>query len=199
MKGGADPPDGLRDLDAALRAVRFQPRVSLLPEVMGRLRRGEQFKGVAPLRRSRPVLLAIAVGVIAVLGASLWVAQRSQGITVDRCCYDFDGGGTFDDGVLVVTRGGAAVRRIAVYEDRDHSRSLTPGDVVRYDRGATLIVGDTMISGLVTTRHCCTDYDGGGPADDGLVVVAVPPDRVAMVALYETPPAGSSAPFYRLR
>jgi hypothetical protein len=37
----------------------------------------------------------------------------------------------------------------------------------------------------VTTQHCCLDFDGGGPADDGLLVIGVPPDRVMMAAIYE--------------
>ncbi len=42
-------------------------------------------------------------------------------------------------------------------------------------------------AGLVTIEHCCVDFDGGGPADDGLVVIGVPPDRVVMAAIYERP------------
>ena len=191
-------PDALKDLDAALRGVRFQPRASLLPEVQGRLRRGEPLKGVAPLRRDRLLLRAIAAVLVVGVGIALWVQQRSRAITMDRCCYDLDGGGSADDGVLVVTRGGEAVRRIAVYEDRDHSGSLTPGDIVRFDRGSTVTMGDTTAEGLVTTRHCCLDYDGGGPADDGLLVMGVPPDKVMMVALYEVRPRQLS-PHYPLR
>ena len=42
--------------------------------------------------------------------------------------------------------------------------------------------------GLVTTRHCCIDLDGGGPSDDALLVIGVPPDRVVMAAIYEERP-----------
>ncbi len=198
MKHDPEFPEALRDLDASLRGVRFRPRASLLPEVLGRLRREEPLKGVAPLHRSRLALRAIAAALVAAVGVALWVGQQSRGITMDRCCYDLDGGGSFDDGVLVVTRGGNAVRHIAVYEDRDGSQSLTSGDVVRFERGSKLIVGDTAAEGLVTTRHCCLDYDGGGPADDGLLVMGVPPDRVMMVALYEVRPRQPS-PHYPLR
>jgi len=191
-------PEELKRLDASLRSVQFRPRASLLPEVQGRLRRGESSEGVAPSRRDWFVLRAIAAVLVVGVGVALWVGQRSRGITMDRCCYDLDGGGTTDDGVLVVTRGGQAVRRIAVYEDRDGSKSLTAGDVVRFDRGPELTVGDTTVPGLVTTRHCCLDYDGGGPDDDGLLVMGVPPDRVMMVALYEVHPRQPS-PHYPLR
>jgi hypothetical protein len=29
------------------------------------------------------------------------------------------------------------------------------------------------------------DLDGGGPSDDGLLVIGVPPDRIVMAAIYE--------------
>jgi hypothetical protein len=46
---------------------------------------------------------------------------------------------------------------------------------------------EASAAGLVTIEHCCLDFDGGGPADDGLVVLGVPPDRVVMAAIYERP------------
>jgi len=30
------------------------------------------------------------------------------------------------------------------------------------------------------------DFDGGGPEDDGLLVIGVPPDKVLMAAIYQT-------------
>ena len=36
---------------------------------------------------------------------------------------------------------------------------------------------EASAAGLVTIEHCCLDFDGGGPADDGLLVLGVPPDR----------------------
>jgi hypothetical protein len=48
--------------------------------------------------------------------------------------------------------------------------------------------------GLVTIEHCCLDFDGGGPADDGLVVIGVPPDRVVMAAIYERRPGEEAGP-----
>ena len=41
------------------------------------------------------------------------------------------------------------------------------------------------LTGLVTLERCCLDFDGGGPADDGLLVIGVPPDRVVMAAIFE--------------
>jgi hypothetical protein len=40
-----------------------------------------------------------------------------------------------------------------------------------------------------TFELCCRDYDGGGPADDAVVIMALPPDRIAMAAIYERLPA----------
>jgi hypothetical protein len=185
------PPE-LSDLDAALGRIRFRPRASLGPEVIGRLRRGERSKGAAPLRGRRPSLWAIAAGLLIAVTSAGWLAERARGITVDHCCYDFDGGGPADDGVLVVSTGGDAVRRITVYEDRDGSRSLTPADVVRFDRGSRLALAAATAEGAITARHCCSDLDGGGPPDDGLLVVTIPPDQVRLVGLYERKPDSSS-------
>jgi hypothetical protein len=184
------PPEDLRDLDRSLGSVRFEPRASLLPEVLGRLRGGERSKGAAPSPSRRHLLRWGAVAAIALIAAvSTLVTRWAPGrVTVDRCCFDFDGGGAVDDGVLVVSLGGREVRRVAVYEDRDGSRSFTPADVIRFDRGATPALAALPGSGLITARFCCSDYDGEGPSDDGLLVVGAPPDRVTMVALYEHRP-----------
>jgi hypothetical protein len=65
------------------------------------------------------------------LGAVLYLVQSEFGLaqvrTVDRCCEDFDGGGDRDDGMLVVSRRGSEVQRLAIYEDLDGSRSYTAG------------------------------------------------------------------------
>jgi hypothetical protein len=181
-------PDDLSELDAALGKIRFRPRASLGPEVIGRVRHGEQWKGAAPSRFSRLSLGAIAAGLLVVTIGGAWLSYRMSETTVDHCCYDFDGGGPADDGVLVVSAHGEDVRRIAVYEDRDGSRSFTSEDVVRFERGPRLAVAAGPEEGTITTRHCCSDLDGGGPADDGLLLVATPPDRVSLVALYERRP-----------
>jgi hypothetical protein len=107
-------------------------------------------------------------------------------VTVDRCCYDLDGGGDDDDGVLILAERDDRVHRLRVYEDRDGSRSFTPADLVRLDRGATPAVHGLAGKGIVTIERCCLDFDGGGPDDDGLLVIGVPPDRVIMAAIYET-------------
>ena len=58
---------------------------------------------------------------------------------------------------------------------------------MRLDRGASPAMHRAATGGLVTIEHCCVDFDGGGPADDGLVIIGVPPDRVVMAAIYERP------------
>ncbi len=42
-----------------------------------------------------------------------------------------------------------------------------------------------MPAGAVAMDHCCLDYDAGGPSDDGILLVGVPPDRVLLATLYE--------------
>lgn len=186
-------PDDLRELDRRLGSVRFSPRASFGPELLGRLRRGDEPRPESP-RDSRRNLMAAALAILTVgvaAAASLVPAARwGDAVTVDRCCYDLDGGGAADDGVLVLAERNDRVHRLRIYEDLDGSKTYTAGDVVRLDRGgkpAILSGGDQVI----TTKRCCADFDGGGPDDDGLLVIGVPPDRVLMAAIYET---GANAP-----
>jgi hypothetical protein len=185
----SQPPDGLRDLDRALRRVRFEPRASLGPEIAGRAERGEPPHArprawLRPGMRGLAAAAALAAGLAAVvLGVPL--LHRGSSVTVDRCCYDLDGGGAADDGIRVVAHRDAEVERLWIYEDQDRSGGLTPGDVVRLERGGVPALVESGTDGLVTHEHCCVDFDGGGPADDGLLVIGIPPDRVLMAAIYE--------------
>ena len=196
MSDDRDIPPELAEIDRDLRGVRFQPRTSLGPEVLGRLRRGERSKGAGPARRRRPALAALAAVLVAAAGAAL--ALRGSGtVVVDRCCYDLDGGGETDDGVVVFAERDAKVHQLRVYEDLDGSASFTASDLVRLERGGTPSIQEASAAGLVTIEHCCLDFDGGGPADDGLLILGVPPDRVVMAAIYERTagdarPAGSA-------
>ena len=181
-------PDDIHELDRKLRSVRFGPRHSFGPELLGRLRRGDRPRApsTAGLRRH------LATAAVAVLAASGVLTLANPGlfsgatVTIDRCCYDLDGGGAPDDGVLVLAERDARVHRLRVYEDVDGSRSYTPADLLRLDRGGAPAVYGLAGEGMVTIERCCLDFDGGGPKDDGLLVIGVPPDRVLMAAIYET-------------
>ena len=72
--------------------------------------------------------LLVITGAVS-LADRLWLAGRHHDVTVDRCCFDFDGGGPTDDGVLVVARRGEEVRRIAV---RNHGTRIREVDVTSY-------------------------------------------------------------------
>jgi hypothetical protein len=133
--------------------------------------------------------LAAGLGAVALAGPTL---TRHPEVTVDRCCWDLDGGGQADDGVRVVARRDAEVRRLWVYEDADHSGGLTGADVVRLERGAAPALTASGVPGLVTRERCCLDFDGGGPADDGVLVIGAPPDRIVMAAIFERPAHGAA-------
>jgi hypothetical protein len=184
MSHDREVPHELAEMDRELRGIQFQPRASLGPEVLGRVRRGEWSKGAVSPRRRRPALAALAATLVLAAGTAL--ALRGSGrVVVDRCCYDLDGGGESDDGVVVLAERDAKVHQLRVYEDLDGSTSFTPGDLVRLDRRGSPAMQETSAAGLVTIEHCCLDFDGGGPADDGLLILGVPPDRVVMAAIYE--------------
>jgi len=189
------PPD-LHELDRRLRGVRFEPRASLEAEILHRVRRGERPAGGArpPVWYRRQGLLGLAAGLVLAVGLALG-ADTPGLVMVDRCCFDLDGGGPADDGVILLAERDAAVRRMRIYEDLDRSGAFSPGDVVRLDRGGRPTMLDQPSTPLVTTQHCCVDLDGGGPADDALLVIGVPPDRVVMAAIYE--PASRDEPRQR--
>jgi hypothetical protein len=121
----------------------------------------------------------------AALGLGLPGLGRRAEVTVDRCCYDLDGGGAADDGVRIVARRDADVRRLMVYEDTDGSGGLTAADVVRLERGGEPALAAAGVEGLTTRERCCLDFDGGGREDDGLLLLGVPPDRIVMAAIFE--------------
>ncbi len=179
-----DLPSELAPVDRLLRRARFEPRESLGPEVGGRVRRGEV--PTASPRRSRVFWTSLAAGVVGLAVGGRLLAGRPGGtVTIDRCCFDLDGGGHADDGVLVVTGRGQRVERLRVYEDVDRSGGWSTGDRLKFERGAAPILTAPPEAGAVATQ-CCLDWDGGGAADDGLMVVRSSPDRVVMAAIYET-------------
>jgi hypothetical protein len=186
----------LRELDRKLRDIAFAPRASLGPEILGRVRRGEPPTGAGPARRRRQALATMTAALLAATAGAI-LLRTTGSVTVDRCCYDLDGGGDADDGVLVLAERDARVHHLRIYEDLDRSRSFTESDLVRLDRGAGPAMHRAATGGLVTIEHCCVDFDGGGPADDGLVIIGLPPDRVVMAAIYERRPgdAAGSAGF----
>ena len=174
----------LKDVDRLLRRARFQPRASLEVEVTGRLRRGEAPAG--PSRGPRVAWGAVAAGIVGLAGVGGFLATRPAAtVTIDRCCFDLDGGGVADDGVLVIARPGQRVQELRIYEDADRSGRLSDGDPLRFERGVAPVLTGPPISGAVATE-CCLDWDGGGAPDDGLMVVRSAPDRVVMAAIYET-------------
>ena len=189
-------PDELRRLDEKLRAVRFRSAGSLEPELLGRLRRGDppQTRDFVAWRRHLATAAAALLAAGAALAYAGFIPMPGRAVvTVDRCCYDLDGGGPADDGVLVLAERDSKVHGLRVYEDLDGSRSFTPGDLVRLDRGENPAILSTGGEGVVTTERCCLDFDGGGPEDDGLLVIGVPPSRVLMAAIYETGPHAREA------
>ncbi len=196
MKEERDP--RIHELDRALRGVRFEPRASLGAEIAGRWRRGE---GQGPSRTGRPRRILGLSAVLAAIGVSGGLALRffSQAprVVIDHCCEDFDLGGEPDDGLLVVAGPHEQVERLAIYEDRDGSRSFTGPDAIRFDRRSHPVVQWRHLADVHTAEYCCLDYDGGGEADDALVVVARPPDQIALAVIYEQDPSAAAAALLR--
>lgn len=84
------------------------------------------------------VLAVTAVVAAATLFVRPWTSAeppRADGAVTnhrDICCWDLDGGGPGDDGVMTLSRAGEQLDCVVLYDDRDGSRSLTRGDIIRY-------------------------------------------------------------------
>ena len=192
MTDDTNLPPELEPLDRSLNAIRFVPRESLGPELLGRLRRGERPKGAVPPRRNWRTLAGLAATLIVAVTAVL-LHRGPRSVLVDRCCYDLDGGGDADDGVtLRMAKGDPTVRRLRVYEDRDRSHTFSPGDVVRLERRNKPVIRPGVTEGLVTVEHCCFALGDGNGSDDALLVIGVPPDRVMMAAVYQRRAVGKA-------
>jgi hypothetical protein len=88
-------------------------------------------------RRSVTVLaMATAAGIavmIARSGAPTTHARTAGTAQVqDVCCFNLDGGGSRDDGMLTVSRAGQVVECVVVYEDQAGTRSFSRRDPLRF-------------------------------------------------------------------
>ena len=123
-------------------------------------------------------------------GVLTWKAVGPP-VLIDSCCQDLDGGGTADDGFVLEARG-RQISRLRLYEDRDGSGTLSSADLVRFARGSVPAVSGE--SDARTTRICCADLDGEGPADDGVLIMSEADESVVLAAVYEQHPRGIAAP-----
>ena len=177
------PSPELEELAQRLRRISFRPRDSFEPELFRRLERGEApaLRPASFRRRWTGWLLLGGLAATVVIG----LLSFHPRVVIDRCCFDLDGGTVEDDGVRVLAQRDGRVYRLSIYEDQDGSRSFTTTDVVRLDRRGTPAYEPAVSLGLTEIRRCCDDLDGGGPADDALLVLVQPPDRVLTAAIYE--------------
>jgi hypothetical protein len=111
----------------------------------------------------------------------------------DLCCWDLDGGGPADDGVLAVVLPREQVVALTIYEDGNGSGGLSDRDPIRYASspagssrwaagGWADAAGDA--APLAVRDFCCADHDLGGPADDGVLTISAA-DVIRRVLLYE--------------
>ena len=182
-------PKEVQELARLLRSIHFECRPSLGPEVVGRARRA--IEPPRPRRDGvRRTLAALAIAVPLALTGLLGLGWRrlhtlTQPRLVDQCCFDLDGGGVADDGVLVLAGDHESIRHLTIYEDVDGSHSFTPGDRIRFSRGATDVLQPPNAPELSAFHQCCLDYDGGGKPDDGVLVLTVPPSHIVMASIYD--------------
>jgi hypothetical protein len=175
-------PRDLAALDAELRATRAAPRASLGAEIAGRAARGERPRGPGPRT-------ALVTGLLLLCGA-LYIGAGVKHVTDyaatrDLCCGNLTGGARDDDGVVVTTDWRGEIRRLVVYEDRDGSRSLSVGDVMHLDSPSVLQADPRLAQAFTARTQCCSDFDGEGLDDDG-VLVGVNDGKVVMATVFDS-------------
>lgn len=89
--------------------------------------------GSAWLAWALAALFAVVAAGLAVdrTGAKPSVAASGSGHQ-DICCWDLDGGGRSDDGVMTLSSAGELLDCVVLYDDVDRSKSFTDGDAIRY-------------------------------------------------------------------
>jgi hypothetical protein len=173
-----DPLEGWRRLETlAGPAVRLRP----LAPLGSPARLAAAGLGVAVIAVTAVLLLRGTTGPGGQAGAD----ARLQ----DICCWDLDGGGPGDDGVVTVTLPGQQVLGLTVYEDRNGNGALSGEDPIRFasapvERPHAESAPAAHASATIVRDVCCSDYDRGGPPDDGLVTVSAG-GEVLKVLLYE--------------
>ena len=91
----------------------------------------------SPARRPYAVIVTAAAAVIAIAVAARSLpathARMSGAARVqDVCCFNLDGGGRGDDGLLTISRPGQVVDCVVLYEDQAGTRAFSPRDPVRF-------------------------------------------------------------------
>jgi hypothetical protein len=115
-------------------------------------------------------------------GAAGYRRLATPAVLVDQCCRNLDGGADANDGYVVQARG-RRIERLTLYEDLDGDRRLSAADRVLLTRGPSPSIVDDSVAGSI--RVCCVDLDGEGPADDGLLVLNAPGERVVLAGIFE--------------
>lgn len=203
---GEDLSPGLRELDDELRSVRFRPRAGLEDDVMDRVADApgdpRRSSPADPLRspaadgwrraaRAAVAVLALvgllglldrtgparAPGGTAAAGPGPDAAEVSDGWTMQ---WSPDARvlalGTASTSTGLRGTGGRELRCGRV-DSRIRCRGGEPGAIPSPP--------DAAEGGAVLRDFCCLDYDGGGPADDGVRVVAGRDEAVVDFWIYE--------------
>ncbi len=135
------PPAAVQQLETHLRGCLACRRA--LAEARDRGDRVDallEVAGVSSIRRTPRWAMAIA-GVAAAAVVATFILRgepathsRVAGATrvQDVCCFNLDGGGPGDDGLLTVSRAGQIVDCVVLYEDRTGTRAFSPRDPVRF-------------------------------------------------------------------
>jgi hypothetical protein len=113
-------------------------------------------------RRPRPHVGGAVAGIAAAVLAALILGTALRGPAThartagamrvqDVCCFNLDGGGTRDDGVLTVSGADEVVECVLLYEDRAGTRTFSPHDPLRFISRAGGCEPDLVVAAAIRT------------------------------------------------
>lgn len=192
---GPELAPGLRELEEELRSVRFRPRAGLEDDVLARISGAPEDPRRSPPADGWRRGARAAVAVLALVGLLGLLDRAGPGDTSSRTTAAAGpGAAELSDGWAM--QWGPDARVLALGTPAGEGRRAAGRELlcarveseIRCRGGGPGAIGspaEAAEGGAVLRDFCCLDYDGGGPADDGVRVVAGRDEAVVDFWIYE--------------
>lgn len=121
-----------RHLRGCAECRRRLDRVGADGRVTGRLLRiaARPRRPYVSIMTAAAAVLALAIGARSLPATHARIAGAAH--VQDVCCFNLDGGGRGDDGLLTISRPGQVVDCVVLYEDQAGTRAFSKSDPVRF-------------------------------------------------------------------